>query len=486
MTAPPDTQRRTRLLLLAGIAVALVASVVMHLKLAERRERAEQGEVGGPAAQVKRALEDADRAVINRDPQAAWSALVEARDGLDTLLEDRPAAPDLLRARMLVARRLGHVAEQRGQGEAALSNLQEAYERAAALHDADPANDQTQMDRLQTARALVEYLRAVPNHAAAAKVARDAAEGVEGPLAGLNPSSTLRAALAEVWLDAARAHGEQQEAAPMLRALERAVGQARAATVRAEDPVSAQARVYLALMTAAELTAARDDEGSAEAFERDAIATLEVRERLQPQDLELPRTRAALKVRVADRAQKLGRPDRARDDLEQALALRRTLVEEHPDNAALRADLVRSLNHLAAFHSAAGRDREALEAYAEAAERAKGLADDEARLRVLSLGNHAQLLGRLDKTREARDEAAEAYALAETLRAKGGAVAALDAAVAGLRYARLLRAPPGADRKKAKAVAEAERAKVEAFTGKKGERYTQTVEGLDALLKELR
>ncbi len=479
-------QQRTRLLLLVGIVVALGASIVMHLKLAARRNAAEAGETEGPAARVRGALADADRAVINRDLGAAWTALEEARGLLDELIVAEPRNPDLGRARMVVARRLANVALERGQGDVALDHLKDAYERAAGLHDADPANDRARNDRAQVARVLAESLRALPDPAGAAQVAEDAAQAIEGSVNGLNPNAALRTALSDLWLDAARGHAALQAEGPARANLARATEQAFAAVPRAEDPVGAQARLYGVLMTAAELCAGLLDEGNAEAYERQAVTVLETRERLEAAATDLPRLRAALLVRLSDRALKLGRPQQAKEDLERSLALRRSWAEKQPGDAALIMDVVRGYNHMGAFHSEAERDADALTAYAQAVAWSEKLTGGGGRLRVLSLGNYSQLLGRLDRTREARAEAAKAYEAACALR-DGDPQADLDAAVAGLRYARLLRARPGADKKRARAVTEAEQARARGWVGDKDlVRYKQTVEGLDALAGELR
>jgi len=116
------------------------------------------------------------------------------------------------------------------------------------------------------------------------------------------------------------------------------------------------------------------------------------------------------------------------------------------------------------------------------------LGADARRTRLIALGNHAQLLGRLDRTRKARKTAATAYALALELVTDSGQSkqAQGDAVSAGLRYARLLRAPPGANRKRARTVARAARDRLRALPGKKSKRQKTLGKGLDALLAELR
>jgi len=116
------------------------------------------------------------------------------------------------------------------------------------------------------------------------------------------------------------------------------------------------------------------------------------------------------------------------------------------------------------------------------------LGADGKRSYLIALGNQAQLLGRLDRTRAARKVARTAYDLALELvgDAKASTKGREDAVSAGLRYARLLRAAPGANRRKARGVARAARDRLRALSGAESKRRKTLGKGLTALLTELR
>ncbi|MCB9528185.1 MAG: hypothetical protein H6701_07305, partial [Myxococcales bacterium] len=297
--------------------------------------------------------------------------------------------------------------------------------------------------------------------------------------------TAARAGLAR--LDLGEPDDWQPPESPALAAARAAIAHAEAGRGGDEDPIAVAARAYNTAAAAVELAEELEDPTAAEAFERDAVRLLEARRRMQPDDLAVGRSLAARRVRLAEHAQAAGRLDDALALHQQALELRRALVAAQPADQDARRDLVRGLNQLGAFYSERDRDSDALAAYAEAATIGEGLDAAGLRTRIVAMGNHAQLLGRLDRTREARDVAAQAHALASE-RADAhpeDEEATLDAARAGLRYARLLRAPPGADRARARTVARAARDRLDRIATP-GERGAGIDDALDALLAELR
>lgn len=486
----PNAANRTRMLLIIGIVLAGGVSIYLHFELADRRSAAEDAANNSPQARVNAALQEADRATINQEYGAAWTALTEASAALDAALVERPDAPDLLRGRLIVARRLAQVAEHRARSADARPHYEDALARAESLFAARPADSVARADRLGTARGLGDFLTRAEDHAGAARVMRAAAEAVEASASAVPTTGQVQVALGDLWLATARAHAAAKQRESALSAAASAVQRAEA-TRADEDPITGASRAYTIAAAVVQLAQDLDAQAEQVAFEDDAVRLLEVRQRMQPDDLQINRTLAARYVRVADHRAEAGEFPVAESRHQRAVALRKRLVEQHPADATVRRDLVRGLNQLGGFYSDRDRDDEALATYAEAAEVAKPLDEIGLRTRIIAMGNYAQLLGRVDKTRQARDVAGEVYTLARqraTQRPDDGQ-AALDAARAGLRRARLLRAPPGADRGAARALAKTVRAEVEALLtapGSTGKRATAIAGALDELLAELR
>jgi tetratricopeptide (TPR) repeat protein len=216
-----------------------------------------------------------------------------------------------------------------------------------------------------------------------------------------------------------------------------------------------------------------------------SVALLEQQRALTPDNRSFDRSLAQWHGRVGELHLKAGRADAALKSYEAAITARRGLVERFKEDE-LKADLVRAINRLGAFHSAAERNAEAVAAYREAVALARDLPRHR-RVLLIALGNLAHVLGRIDKMVESKALAAEAYALALARASVEGASrkAQLDAVVAGLRHARLLRAKPRPKRAEARKVAQTEKARLLGLTGKQSTLQTQALAGLDTLLAEL-
>ncbi|MCA9541935.1 MAG: hypothetical protein KC620_23725, partial [Myxococcales bacterium] len=453
MAIKTQTLRR---LLIVGIVVAGGFSIYLHFRLAEKREAAAEAAANRPETRFNEALQAADRAAINRDPAAGWTALVAAQAAADEALAEHPNDPRLLRARLIVARRLGQVAELRNRSADARAHLTDAVKRSEALFATDPTDERNRADRLNAARELSALLLKIPAVDEAARVSTDAAEAVEQSAATVPPLAPVRMLLGEVWLDAARAFAEAKDAPRTIECARKALVHAEAGRGPEEDPLTATSRASTVSATAVELAEKVGDAAAAEAFERDAVRLLEARQRLEPDDIAVRRTLAARLVRLADHAQAAGRFDEAEALHARSVEVRRALHIQYPADADALRDLVRGLNHQGAFFSDRDRDAEALTAYAEAAALAGGLEGDDRRSALVTIGNHAQLLGRRDRIPEARAEAERALALATTLAAETPADerAVLDLANAELRLARLLRSVPQPDYRRAREVAQ--------------------------------
>lgn len=480
-------QSRTRTILIVGILLFGALGVFLQFRLAAKRDAAAEAAANRPEVRAREALTEADRATLDKDYRAAWAALQRAAAALDEGLAARPEAGDLRRGRLIVARRMAHLAEQPGVEAAAAPLFEDAEARAIAAFEADRTGEQARSDRLSTARERADHLQRRGRAADAAQVARAAAEAVEASAEIVPPAGPVLILLGETWLDAARAHAAAGQKADAIAAARAALARAEAGRSPDEDPISAAARAYAAASNAVEIAEQQGEPAAAADFEAAAVRILRQRRGMQPDDVAIRRTLAARLVRLADHAEAAQDFDTALARHREALDIRRALAKQAPADLDVRRDLVRGLNQLGAFHSGRDRDDEALAMYAEAAAQAEGLDAEGQRTRIIAMGNHAQLLGRLDRTREARDVAADAYALAiERADAhREDRQAAVDAARAGLRYARLLRAPPGADRRRAEAIARSARERIDALGSLDG-RAAEVGAALDDLIRELR
>ncbi len=479
-------QNRTRTLLVVGIVLFGALGVFLQFRLAAQREAAADAAANRPEARARAAIAEADRHTLDKDYRQAWAALQAAAAALDEARAERPEAPDLERGQLIVTRRMAHMAEQSGIDAAPGPLFEEAEQRAIAAFDADRTAEQARSDRLSTARERADHMTRRDRPTDAARITRAAAEAVEASTDVLPLAGPVLALLGETWLDAARAHAAAGQKAEALDAAARALTHTEAGRGADEDPISAAGRAYGAAAAAVEIAEAVEDPAAAARFEREAVRILRRRRGMQPDDVAIRRTLAARLVRLADHAEEADDHDGASALHTEAVELRRTLAKQYPADKAVRRDLVRGLNQLGAYHSSRDRDEDALKMYAEAAEQAEGLDAEGLRTRIIAMGNHAQLLGRLDRTREARDVAAAAHALAVE-RADAHPAdrqAAVDAARAGLRFARLLRAPPGADRRRAKAVARAARARLDDL-GTLNARAVEINGALESLIREL-
>ncbi|MCB9544500.1 MAG: hypothetical protein H6706_01240 [Myxococcales bacterium] len=472
-------ETRTRLLLLLGIAVVGVATLVVQRRLAERKAQEGVEAADSPAARARAALARADQAAINRDVDALRVALDQARDALDEALVAQPTDEKLLRSRLVLTRRLANAAVEQGQAAQAVTLLEEALSRAQVLYDQDRLAERARTDLLNVARELADARGKAGDAAGAARAATEAAQAVEAGLAALPAGASVLGDLADLWLEGAAAQVKAGDKAGAIATLGRAAARAEDATRGGDDPIAALGRAYAQVARAAGMA---DDLKAPEAAElaRTCLRLLEERKALTPGNASLDRGLAAWNGRLGEYAEAAKDLPGAQAAYEKALAIRRALLEADPADRDARKEVVRALNRLGAFHSTAGADRLALTRYAEAAEAAAPLGDD--RTRLIALGNHAHLLGRLDEMVPAKTAAAEAYALALRLVAAPGAdaEATRDAASAGLRHARLLRAKPKPDKAAALAVAQAELARLGDQAGAKAVRAA-----LEELVKEL-
>lgn len=477
-------QNRTRLLLILGIVAVGLATLLVRQLLEQRRFEQAEAASDRPDVRARAALAEADQAVLNKDDAAARAALIRAREALDEAVALQPGDVRLLRSRLVVSRRLAAVALALGHKPEARELLEDALARAQALFDQDKLADRARLDLLAVARELGALVSELGEVGRAGQVVGEVAASIEAAQQALPGEAALQGELADAWLEAAEAHHTAKAPEEAARALLLGAARAEASTRGGEDPVGALARAYATVNRAARLAATLKRPEALDLARR-AMRLLQEQKALAPENLSLDRSLAQWHSRLADEAEATGDDAAATTAHEAAINLRQILVSRQPQDPDARRDLVRALNSMGAFHSARKLDDAALVRYREAVEAAAPLGDD--RTRLVALGNHAQLLGRLDLMAEAKTAAADAYGLAVRLAAlpDAPAAAALDAVAAGLRHARLLRADPRPDRAAARVVVLAEQARLAALGDQAGARGAPLASGLAELLGEL-
>lgn len=476
-------QTRVRLLLLIAIAGVLAGTFWLKHKMGQR-DAANAERLNDPAHRARTALAEADSAVINKDLPTVWLKLKRARAALEDGIVLRPGDVPLQRSRIVVLRRMAHAAQQLGKPESR-DLMQEALTQARALFDQDRNDPRARVDLLKAARELGAFQMAHGNPSGAAGALTGAAEAVEAAHEILPARATVLRLLASTWTDAAEAHAQSKAIVDARAALVQAAEHAEAATRGGKDPVSALASAAGLVGRAAQVAYTLKVPEALDLARR-AVVLLGQQRALTPENRGFDTSLAQWHGRVAELHADAGRDAEARASYEAAIATRRSLTERFPKEGGLKADLVRAINRLGAFHSAAGRNEKAIEAYAKAVELAR-TAPDHPRVLLIALGNYAHVLGRIDRMVESKAAAAEAYALAlKRLEVdKPSRRAQLDACVAGLRHARLLRAKPRPKRREARAVALTEKARLDALPGKKTGLPAQLRTALDRLLDEL-
>ena len=485
-------------LLLIAIALVLAATYLVKRLSEERQVAASEAAAERPEARANRALTLADEAERAGNAPACLAALTTAKAALDEAQALRPEDLELRRARTLLAARLGVQAKKSGDLPAAKRHLEEGLSQALATLDAHPDDDTLKLQAVTLGRALVELLTAQRAFAEAEQRGQAVADAVEAKLGALTPSPQLRASLAALWLSVGRlkvdALGLDAEPAPTPTAAARdaallpllaAKRHADALAAESDDVVASLNQQYSVLAQIAELALTLEHPDAAARL-KDTLACLALRRAGRPDDLNLLQVEAAWLVALAELEAKTGALDPARISLGRALALRRQWLATSPTDEAREA-LVMALSTLGALESKALAHPAALSAYTEAVALAEPIEAGQSRALLLALGNHAQALGRADRIKDARELTRRAYALAlHRLDAHPDQPEAIqDAAAAGLRHARLLRAVPSADRAAALSLAKTERARL-SQAPPVSPKTRATLQGLEALIDELK
>ncbi|MGC6416447.1 MAG: tetratricopeptide repeat protein [Bradymonadia bacterium] len=475
----------TQAKLLLAIGFVIAASLGIKEWSDQQKIEAMRQREQSPEARVRRAVERAERAAVNKQLRQAEREYAKARDAIDDAIAERPDNLKLRRSKLVILRQLAYLTKQRGDEKVAYGWAQKAMELAKAIHQDKPTETTARRDRIATAVAFVaSSALAEPD---ARDALKEAIEAVGQTTGSVEPSPAVREMLARGWMRVADAEANAENFGASFEATSRALDWARSGTTADEQNRRLDSLPYKIATAAAKRAKTLDDMKNYERFEREALKALSISARLNEREPTIHGLLAAKRARLADSLEKLKRFKEAEELHVMATDALHESLKSHPQIQRFRLSLVRALNHRAAFYSGRKRNKDALETYKDASEVAEKLDESGSRARLISMGNYAQLLGRTDNITQARKVAQAAYAFAEE-RAKRDAderSVVVDKISAGLRLARLLRATPKPKRKAALKLARAERTELvsKPLTTKKEKALKN---GLDALVKELR
>ena len=476
----PPTHIRQRLprRVIALVVAAVLTTLALIAVVVQRSATPSRASLPlGVRAELE--LRDAEKATQRGELDRAGAALTAAMDTLDLRLSEAPGDAAATRAWLAAADRAVEVALRRGHPEAALVLLTRGAERANALLDAQRSDTRAALDAVAMTNKLVDALERAGGQRALARMRLEELTSRLEPSA-IEGEATLAAA-ARSWLRLAGMHaGEQARAA-----LERAWSAAEKAW--SSGATSGDAAEADAVFDAAVAHARRsNDAAGAFTLEKRAVAWHTRRAAAAGSNTDAHRALESRGLEAADTARAAGDDAQARAWLDAAVAARRARWTSAQGDAKASGalDLARALSGLGAHHSATGALSEAEVAHGEAVRVAEPLQGPARRTLQTALGNWAQALARVGQLEPARAAAARSHAAAQQLASQPGVGldARLDVAVAGLRWARLLRAEPSPDRTRAAAIATAALAAMPAL---EGERARSTRAGLEALLAEL-
>ncbi len=474
---------RTKLLLLVGIVLATGLSVYLHLKLAERRDEAATSS-DSPTARAKNAMAEVERAIINSNYEKANQMLSVARAAIDEAISMRPDMEKLARSRLVIIRRQSQMAQRLSQSTEATRYAKEAVDVAAQLFQGRSTDEKARHDRIATAR---EYAAATSDVESGVDILRGAVVAVTDSTSYVPANGPLEAQLAAAWIDLARRESGLKRVPQAMSSARRAIEVAQRAREGQADPVTASSVAYDVIATATKIAEDLDQREDQKSFESTAIDILEYRAKLSPNEVRIPIAIAARLGRLADLLDEDKSHDSALKNHLKAVALMDVTLSANQGDQTVRLAKVRAGNALGSHYSKRGKNKKALQAYLVAVNDSEGLEGEGQRTRLITMGNYAQLLGRLDKVSKARKVAMEAYVLAQALSKSSpdNGQAREDQVSAGLRLARLLRAPPRANKRRARGVALMENERLILARPPTG-RQQALSKGLDALIKELR
>ena len=222
------------------------------------------------------------------------------------------------------------------------------------------------------------------------------------PTRFLPANGPVEALLAGTWIDIAKREHHLQRGAHAMSAAKRAVEIAQTARKGQGDPVSTASLAYDIVAIAAHIAEDMNQTNEWERFEKEAIDLLEFRAGQSPNDLVIPQALAARYGRLAD--QRMAQKDNAGAQAlhEKSVKLLEPLITAHPLDEDVRLSYVRALNAYGAFFGSQ-EGQESTQILQECFRCGWHAGEDGiAHTPLITMGNYAQLLGRLDRIRPAR------------------------------------------------------------------------------------
>jgi tetratricopeptide (TPR) repeat protein len=471
--------------LLLGIFLVLAFSAFVYFRIQGQRQEALKEQAQSPRARVELAISRAQRATINKEFRAAETAYVDALDTIGEVLREKPGSLKLKRSQLFVLRQLSHWTSRRKDEKATYTWALQAVNVAKSILEARPTETRARRDRIATAVTFAQSgSLAEPD---ALETLKEAIVQVGSTTPDARPAPPVREMLARAWRQIGKRHGTEKNYAAAYEALKTALQWAQSGTSADQYQATLKSLTYKIAEAGNEIAATQANKKMQQAFQAEVVKALLVGSRLNSKNVVLQSMLATRRARLADLLQAQGDLTGAEKLYADSVASLEAAIKAHPKLKRLTLSWVRALNHQGAFYSELKNNEAALATYKKAFETSAGLQDTELRTRLISMGNYAQLLGRLDRTAAARGVAAEAFELAVELRkqALDDQRALEDKQSAALRLARLLRARPKARKKKALRLALATR-KSMVFSDPRTSRQKSLKKGLDLLISELR
>ncbi|MEE2755557.1 MAG: tetratricopeptide repeat protein [Myxococcota bacterium] len=443
----------TQAKLLLAIFVVIAASIGFYKWSEFRRIEAMKEREQSPKARVDRALERAQRATINKQFRHAEDEYKTAYEAIDEAILERPDSIKLKRSKLVILKQLSHWTKHRKDFKAAYRWSDEAVKLATMLLESQPTDTRARRDRISTAVAYAEAGALAEPDARA--ILQGAIEAVSKTTETVPPSASVREMLARGWAQVAKAAGLEDDFDASYAASRKGLTWSRSGTTADEQNRRLNSLPYQIAEAASQLAREKNDTERQIEFEKETLVALAVSARLDDKSATIQGMLAARRARLADLFQKKGNVDEAERLHQLAVKTLAATVTQYPKRQKLRLSWVRALNHQGAFYSETKKNKRALAAYESAYQAAESLTEKGRRAKLISMGNYAQLLGRLDRIIDARKIAEKAYLFANSLSDESAKTWSLrlDVASSGLRLARLLRATPRPDKKRALEVA---------------------------------
>ncbi len=472
--------------LLLAIFMVIATSIGLYKWSEFKRVEAMKEREQSPKARVDRALERAQRATINKQFRQAETEYKTAYSAIEDAIGERPDSIKLKRSKLVILKQLSHWTKHRKDFQAAYRWSDEAVKLATMLLESRPTDTRARRDRISTA---VAYAEAGPLAEPDARaILKSAIESVSKTTETVPPSASVREMLARGWLQVAKAAAVEDDYNASFEASRKGLKWSRSGTTADEQNRRLNSLPYQIADSAAQLAREKSDVKHQIEFEKEALVALAVSARLDEKNPSIQGMLAARRARLADVFQKKGDLERSKRLHKLAVGTLADAVSQYPKRKKLRLSWVRALNHQGAFYSDLKKNKRALAAYESAYNAADSLMGKGRRAKLISMGNYAQLLGRLDRTLDARKIAEEAYKFANTLSDESSKTWSLrlDVVSAGLRLARLLRATPRPDKTRALGIAKNEYNILVSRVELKTKKARKLKAALQSLIQELR